>query len=76
MTEVSKAGELIECSDEAIHEFIYKLNADLSDPKKFIIRDLPPRHVFVKKGSSARIKEAINEMINTNTFTEENRKVD
>ncbi|KAK8891508.1 General transcription factor IIH subunit 5 [Tritrichomonas musculus] len=73
MTEIGKKGELIVCSDEAIREYILNLNAEQAETQKFIIKDLPPKSLFVKKGSSPKIKEAINELINKITFESENR---
>lgn len=71
--EKGKEGELIECTDEAIHEYIVNLNAEQGELQKFIIKDLPPRFLFVKKGSSPQIRDAINELINKITFETENK---
>lgn len=72
MSEIGKKGELIECTDEAIREYILNLNAEQSETHKFVIKDLPPRYLFVKRGSSPKIKEAINQLINKITFDTEN----
>ena len=67
-------GELIECSDEAIRQYILdmnKKNREQAESKVFVLRDLPPRHLFVKKGSTAFLRKAINELIDNNTFRAE-----
>lgn len=69
-----QAGELIECSDEAIREYILdmnKKNREQGESHIFVLRDLPPRHLFVKKGSTQFLKQAINELIDNNTFRAE-----
>lgn len=72
----TKEGELIECSDPAIREFLLHLNTknyEESASKAFLIVDLPPCHMFVKKGTGPYLVEAVNNLINENTFLEENR---
>ena len=73
MAAIGRHGELIECTDEAIREYILNLSAQNNETQKFVLVDLPPVHLFVKKGSSADIKKAINKLINNVTFKEENR---
>ena len=68
-----KQGVLIECTDEGILEYILFLNSQRSNENKFIISDLPPRHLFIKPGFVDEIKKAINELASSNTFSEEQR---
>ena len=75
-TITGKAGELIECSDPAIREYILDMNRrqrEQGESKVFVLRDLPPNHLFVKRGSTPLLIEAINDLIDRNTFTEESK---
>ena len=72
-------GELIKCSDPAIAEFVKKLNEDTKQPKSgrapFIIQSYPEEvSFFVEKNTSSYLREEINELINQNTFSPENKK--
>lgn len=66
-------GDLVECSDPAIREYILYLNSMLSEEKKFVLKDLPPTHLFIKPGKSPEINEKINELIDKYTFETENK---
>jgi hypothetical protein len=66
-------GELIACTDPAIREYILFVNAREPETKRFVIKDLPPVHLFVKRDCAASLKLKINQLIDTNTFLEENR---
>lgn len=69
-----KFGDLIECSDPAIREYILYINGTLADSKKFVQKDLPPKHLLVNHGTSPFLNEMINSLVDTNTFLEENRQ--
>ena len=69
----AKRGDLIECTDEAILQYIMFLNEQKSPENRFIIGTFPPRHLFVKQGYVEEMKKAINEMVSRNTFSEEDR---
>lgn len=69
-------GELIECSDPAIREYILDLNRrnrTQGESKGFVLRDIPPNHLFIKKGYSEELRKAINTLIDDNTFKEEGK---
>lgn len=68
-----KLGELIECTDEAIHEFIVHLNTQKPQANRFIITDIPPTRLFVKEGYADELRKCINDLVSENTFAEENR---
>jgi TFIIH basal transcription factor complex TTD-A subunit len=69
----AKRGELIECSDPAIREYILWVNASQPETKQFVIKDLPPVHLFVKRECATFLKLKVNQLIDKNTFLEENR---
>ena len=72
----AKEGELIECSDPAIRQFLLYLNQknrEESPTKRFLIFDLPPNHLFVEKGTGPYLIEAVNHLINENTFRPEDQ---
>jgi hypothetical protein len=48
-------------------------NSGLPETQKFVLKDLPPIHLFVKKDSGPLIVAAVNRLIDNNTFLEENR---
>ena len=73
MSAIPRFGDLIEFSDPAIREYIMYLNMQQSESNRFVLKDLPPRHIFVKAGKSAEIKEKINELIDKYTFEAENK---
>jgi hypothetical protein len=68
-----KVGELIQCTDPAIREYILFINGSQPETQRFVIKDLPPIHLFVKKGSSETLNKSVNQLIDRNTFLEENR---
>ena len=75
-----KKGDLIECSDPAIREYILDVNRRYLEEygKSFIIHDLPPCHLFVEKEAKGKptftmLIDAINKLVDDNTFLEENR---
>ena len=66
-------GELVECTDEAILEYLEYLNHQRSHDQSFIICSIPPTHLFVREGHAEELKKAINELVSSNTFAEEDR---
>jgi hypothetical protein len=68
-----KEGDFVACTDPAIREYILHRNAALPEMQRFILKDLPPVHLFVKKGSGPQIIAFVNQLIDNNTFLEENR---
>jgi hypothetical protein len=68
-----KRGELVQCTDPAIREYILFINGNQPETQRFVIKDLPPIHLFVKTGSTPMLIKSINQLIDKNTFLEENR---
>ncbi|KAI8325937.1 nucleotide excision repair TFIIH subunit [Martensiomyces pterosporus] len=56
-------GTLIEC-DQAAREVLLKLNST----DKFIIEDLDSTHLFINSTHLERIREALDELMNENTY--------
>jgi hypothetical protein len=48
-----KRGELIECTDSAIREYIIWDNESQPENKQFVIKTMLPVHLFVKRESAA-----------------------
>ncbi|EAY23631.1 transcription factor IIH, putative [Trichomonas vaginalis G3] len=68
-----KNGEFIECTDPAIREYLIFLNSKEPAEHKFIITDIDDRYLFIKAGVSDKLKEKINLLVTSNTFSEEDR---
>lgn len=67
-----KLGELVECSDPAIREYILHINSKESE--SFVLHDIPPNHLFVKRGVAPRLIELVNQLTNEVTFNDEVNK--
>lgn len=57
-------GILIEC-DPAAREVLLKLNVK----EKFIIEDLDSTHLFINSTHLERVQRALDELMNSNTYT-------